>query len=35
MVPIEALLGYVLLLVGFVFFANGIDPFWVKPEQRK
>ena len=24
MVPIEALLGYVLLLVGFVFFANGM-----------
>ena len=23
MVPIEALLGYVLLLVGFVFWANG------------
>lgn len=24
MVPVEALLGYVLLLVGFVFFANGM-----------
>jgi len=23
MVPVEALLGYVLLLVGFVFFGNG------------
>ncbi|MGI9534644.1 MAG: AmiS/UreI family transporter, partial [Thermodesulfobacteriota bacterium] len=24
MVPVEGLLGYVLLLVGFVFFANGM-----------
>ncbi|MGH7850146.1 MAG: AmiS/UreI family transporter, partial [Thermodesulfobacteriota bacterium] len=24
MVPVEALLGYVLLLVGFVFFCNGM-----------
>ena len=24
MVPIEAMLGYVLLLVGFVFFCNGM-----------